>query len=218
MLHVQHLAHQGEAVGVDAGGGQSHQYVAGGQLFAVNDLFLIHDAHREAGQIVLVHGIEAGHLGGLAAHQGALGLAAALGDAGDDVSDAGGVVLAAGDIVQEEHGGGAAAHNVVDAHGHTVDAHGVVLVHQEGQLQLGAHTVGAGDQHRLFHAGQIGGKHTAEAAQSAHDAGDVGGLYHGLDALDRLISGGDVHAGGGVGLRVRVLHTKTSVLKLGIRS
>ena len=85
-----------------------------------------------------------------------------------------------------------------------------MLVHQEGQLQLGAHTVGAGDQHRLFHAGQIGGKHTAEAAQSAHDAGDVGGFYHGLDALDRLISGGDVHAGGGVGLRVRVFHAKTS--------
>ena len=128
------------------------------------------------------------------------------------------MVLAAGDVVQEEHGGGAAAHDVVDTHSHAVDAHGVVLVHQEGQLQLGANAVGAGDQHRLFHAGQIGGEHTAEAAQSAHDAGDIGGLHHGLDALDRLISGGDVHAGGGVRLGVRVFHTKTSVFKLGIRS
>ena len=74
-------------------------------------LSLIH-IYGEAGQVVLVHGIEAGHLSGLAAHQGALGLAAALGDAGDDVRNAAGVVLAAGDVVQEEQGGGPAAEDV----------------------------------------------------------------------------------------------------------
>ena len=56
---------------------------------AVDDLFLVHDAHGEAGQVVvIVLGIDAGVLGGLAAHQGAAGLAAALGDAGDDAGDA----------------------------------------------------------------------------------------------------------------------------------
>ena len=85
-----------------------------------------------------------------------------------------------------------------------------MLVHQLGQAQLGAHTVSAGDQHRLFHPGHLRGEHAAEAAQRPHDAGDVGGLHHGLDAAYRLIAGGDVHAGGGVGLGMGVFHGKTS--------
>ena len=40
---------------------------------------------REAGQVVFVLRVEAGHLGGLAAHQRAAGLHAALGHAGDDL-------------------------------------------------------------------------------------------------------------------------------------
>ena len=149
-------------------------------------------------------------LGGLAAHQGALGLAAALGDAGDDLRDAHRVIFAAGDVVQEEEGGSAAADDVVDAHGHAVDADGVMLVHQQSQAQLGAHAVGAGDQDGLFHTRQLGGEHAAEAAQGTHHAGDVGGLHHGLDALDGLVTGGDVHAGGGVGRGMGVFHLKTS--------
>ena len=35
------------------------------------------------------------------------------------------------------------ADHVVDAHGHAVDADGVVLVQDHGDLQLGAHAVGA---------------------------------------------------------------------------
>ena len=54
--------------------------------------------------------------------------------------------LAAGKVVEEKHGLRAAGDNVVDAHGHQVDAHGVVLVHVKGQLQLGAHAVGARHQ------------------------------------------------------------------------
>ena len=204
MLHVEDLTHQREAVGVHAGGGQTDEHIALGQGLAVDDLFLVHHANGETSQVVLVHGIETGHLGGLAAYQGAASLAAALGDAGDDVSDAGGGVLAAGDVVQEEQGHSAAADDVIDTHGHAVDAHGVVLVHEERQLQLGAHAVGAGHQHGLLHAVQVGGKHAAKAAQGAHDPGDVGGFHHGLDAAHRLISGGDVHAGSGVGGRVRV--------------
>src|SRR3546814_2012798 len=44
----------------------------------------LHRAHREARQVVVAGGVEAGHLGGLAADEGAAGLAAALGDAADD--------------------------------------------------------------------------------------------------------------------------------------
>ena len=73
-------------------------------------------------------------------------------------------VLSAGDIVQEKQGFRTAADNVVHTHGHTVDADGVVPVHQKGYFQLRAHAVGAGYQHRLLHTGQIRNKQSAESA------------------------------------------------------
>ena len=85
-----------------------------------------------------------------------------------------------------------------------------MLIHEKGDFQLGAHAVGTGDQDGLLHARHIGGEQAAEAAQRAHDTGNVGGLHQGLDAVDRLVAGGDVHAGGGVGFGMGVLHVKTS--------
>ena len=62
------------------------------------------------------------------------------------------------------------ADDVVDAHGHAVDADGVVLVHQLGQAELGAHAVGAGDQHRLLHPGNGQAEAAAEAAHVVQTA------------------------------------------------
>ena len=60
------------------------------------------------------------------------GLDAALGHARDDGRHPLRDVLAHGDVVQEEQGPRAAAQNVVDAHGHAVDADGVVPARQKG--------------------------------------------------------------------------------------
>ncbi len=48
-----------------------------------------------------------------------------------------------------------------------------MLIHEKGDFQLGAHAVGTGDQDGLLHANQIGGEQAAEAAQRAHDTGNV---------------------------------------------
>ena len=191
-------------------GAQADEQIPFAEGGAVDHVGLVHQTHGEAGQIILVLGVEAGHLGGLAADEGAAGLAAALGDAGDDGLDAAGHILSHSHVVQEKQGRGTGADNVVDAHGHAVDANGVVLIHEKGDFQLGAHAVGTGDQDGLLHARHIGGEQAAEAAQRAHDTGNVGGLHQGLDAVDRLVAGGDVHAGGGVGFGMGVLHVKTS--------
>ena len=153
MLHVEDLADQGEAVGMDAAGGQGDDHVPGGHGPLVDDPGPVHDARGVARQVVLVLRVEAGHLGGLAADEGRPRLDAAVAHALDDVRDPLRHVFAAGDIIEEKQGLGPAADDVVDAHGHAVHAHGVVLVHEKGQLQLGAHPVGARDQHRLGHAG-----------------------------------------------------------------
>ena len=61
------------------------------------DAVLLHDADAGAGDVVVVGGHEAGVLGGLAADEGAAGGLAARGDAADDLGDALGHDLAAGE-------------------------------------------------------------------------------------------------------------------------
>ena len=93
-------------------------------------------------------------------------------------------VLSAGNIVQEEQGLRAAADDIVDAHGHTVDTDGVMPVHQLRDLQLGAYAVGAGYQHRLLHPGQVRPEQSAESAHIRADTGDLcplDMLFHQLD-------------------------------------
>ena len=65
----------------------------------------VHETDGEAGQIVVVGRHHAGVLGRLAADEGAAGLHAALGDAGDDGRDLFGHVLSDGDVVEEKRRG-----------------------------------------------------------------------------------------------------------------
>ena len=103
----------------------------------------------------------------------------------------------------------AAADDVVGAHGHAVDADGVMLVQQLGNADLGADAVGAGNQNRLGHTGQIGSEQTATAADVGHDAGDHGALHMLLHELDALITGLNVHAGLAVAVG-KTTHTDVS--------
>ena len=208
VVDVKDLPAQAEAVGVNAGGGQRQNYVAHSHAGVVDDLLLVHDAHGEAGQVIILHRHHAGMLGSLAADQGSAGLDTAFGHTADDLGDLLGDVLAAGNVVQEEQGLCAAADDVVDAHGHGVDADGVMLVHQDGQLDLGAAAVGAGDQHGLLIAGHGQAEAAAEAAhivQAALVAGPGNVLLH---QLHSPVTGGDVHTGGSVagGIGILVIH------------
>ena len=148
-------------------------------------------------------------LGRLAAHQRAVGLDAALGHALDDLCDLLRDVAAAGDVVQEDQRLGTGADDVVDAHGHAVDADGVMLVQEHGQLQLGADAVGAGDEDRVLVTGAVQLKQAAEAAQTAdavlvHGAGDI--LLH---QFNGTITGGDIHTGCCVAFRIALFHGLT---------
>ncbi len=128
---------------------QSDEHVAGLNRFAGDDLLAIDHAHDEACQVVLAVGVEAGHLGSLAADQRAAIVLAGIGNAGDHFLGDFGLQLAGGEVVHEEHGRRALHGNVVDAVVHQISADGVVQVHLEGDLQLGAHAIDAGDQHRI---------------------------------------------------------------------
>ena len=191
-----------------AAAGQGNDHIAGCHGAVVQDLALIHCAHGKAGQVVFILGVEAGHFGGFAAHQCAAGLHAALGHALDQIGDLFGHILAAGNVIQKYQRLGTGADHIVHAHGHTVDAHGVVLVHDHGNAQLGAHAVGAADQHRMGHIGAVQLKQAAKAAKAA-DAMLVGGAGHILfHKFHCAITGGNVHTGGSVACRIALFHDK----------
>ena len=94
---------------------------------------LVHDAHDEAGQVVVVGRVRPRHLRGLAADERAAELGAGPGEAGDDGLDADGVHLPEGDVVEEEERRRALHEDVVHAVGHEVVAHGVVHAGQRSR-------------------------------------------------------------------------------------
>ena len=201
VLHIQDLPDQGKAVGMNPRGGQAQNHISGLDGGFVKHLRLIHHTHRKSGQIILIHRIEARHLGGFPADERYPGLHASLGHAGDNVRNLLRDILAAGNIVQEEKGLGPHANNIVDTHSHTVDAHCVMFVHQKRQLQLGSHPIGAGDQNRTGNPRQVQFKQAAKSTdvrQGArrHGLGDVG--FH---ELHGPIASGNVHARCGVTVR-----------------
>ena len=100
--------------------------------------------------------VHAGHLGGLSADERAAGLAAALGDAGDDLLGLGRAELARGEVVEEEEGLCAADHHVVHTHGDEVDADGVVPLEPLREQELGADAVGAADEEGILVAAHEG--------------------------------------------------------------
>ena len=208
VVNVKNFAHQRETVGVYARGGQGDDDIARLHRGVVQNLCLVHDADGEAGQVVLVLGHHAGVLGGLAAYEGAARLDAAFGHALDDLGNLLRDVLAAGDVVEENQRLGTGADDVVDAHGHAVDADGVMLVQQHGDAQLGADAVSAGNQNGMLHAGAVQLKQTAEAAQTADAALGHRAGYILLHQLNRAVPGGNIHACSGVAGRIAFFHVE----------
>ena len=149
---------------------------------SVEDLVPPHDPHDEASQVVLVGGVEVGHLGRLAPQQRAPVLLARLGHPGDHVGDHHFVHGPQGEIVQEEERPGTLDQDVVHAVVDQVLPHGVVATDQEGHLQLGPHPVGAGDQDRALH---VPGHRVQSTEQSKLGEGVfvTSGRHQGLESL-----------------------------------
>ena len=129
----------------------------------------LHGADREAGEVVVAPGIEAGQFGGFPADQRASGPAAAFGDAGDDVGRHVRLELSGAEIIQKEQRLGAGDDQIVHAHGDEVDADRPVAAGLDGDAQFGADAVGRGDQDRIAVAGFGEVEQAAEAADSADE-------------------------------------------------
>ena len=186
---------------MQAGRRQSDEHVAHFDAGAGYDLFLVDNAHDEAGEIVFTIRIKARHLRRLATDQGAAVGVASLSDASDHLLSDLWIEAAAGEIIHKEQGRGTLHGNVIDAVVHEVRTDGVVNVEIEGDLELGADTVGARYQHRVFVANQVELEESAESADFTQDLFVEGSLGKILDALFGAVAATDVNSGVGVGDR-----------------
>src|SRR5438309_2078379 len=189
--------------------GEPEDHIARADRAPVDDAILLHHAEREAGEIVFVPGEGVRMLGRLAADQRAAGQLATRSDALDDLRRNAHVELFADVVVEEEQRLSTASENVVDAHRHEIDAHRVVPLPLEGELELGADAVGSRHEHRVT----VFLRDLAQRAETA-DAGEHLGPQRApgerLDRLDQRVAGLDVDAGVAVGKSFR--HARVQIL------
>jgi hypothetical protein len=186
---------------VEAGGGEADEDVADFDFFSGDEFVAVNDSDDEAGEIVFALDVKAGHLRGFATDEGAAVGAAGVGESGDDFFGDLGIEAAGGEVVEEEERGRALDGDVVDAVIHEVGADGVVDFEGEGEFELGADSVGGGDEDGIFPFSGVEFEEAAEAADVADDGTIEGALGEIFDALFGAVSDGDVHARIGIGHR-----------------
>ncbi len=170
VIDAKDLSDEGEAVGVDAGGGDADEGVAGADVLSRDHVLPVHDADGEACKVILLLRHKAGVFCGLAAKKRRVRLHAAFRNALYDCSDLLREVPAAGDVVQEKQRVAACTCDIVHAHGDAVDADRVVAIQEKCQLDLRADAVGAGEQDRILHILDLCQREcTGEAADAAED-------------------------------------------------
>ena len=77
-----------------------------------------------------------------------------------------------------------------------------MLVQHKGDFELGADAVGAGNQYRMLNAGQVQRHHTAETADLIDTGRGLGSGDMGFHQFNRLVTGGNVDAGGFIAFAV----------------
>ena len=179
----EELASERVAVGVEAVGGEPEEDVARFNLVAGDDVRAVDDADDEAGKVVLALGVEAGHLCGFAADEGATVGLAGFAETLDDLFHDAAFELAGGEVVQEEEGCGTLHGDVVHAVVDEVAADGVVDAELEGDFEFCADTVGAGDEDGVRVLGEVEAEEAAEAANFAEDLLVEGFAREHFDAL-----------------------------------
>ena len=96
---------------------------------------------------------------------------------------------------------GALNQNVIDAHGHKVDAHGVMFVVHEREFELRSHAVSGGNKHRLRHIAYIGAEKSTEAADVGKHSLGVRLGDEGFDLGYQTVAGLNIDAGFRIGFR-----------------
>ena len=140
------LPDEGKAVAVNAARGKSHDQIALLNAAPVDPILSLDDADGKAGHIVLPLAIQPWHLSGLSADQRASRLLASLRNPSDDLLQGFHLEFGDGEIIEEEKRFCPGGENIIHVHGDEVDPDRIVPIARDRDLQLGSHSVGAGDK------------------------------------------------------------------------
>jgi hypothetical protein len=188
-------ANQRKTVGMDPVGGEAEDHVTGCDLAPREHLVAFNGADAESGEVVVTIAVHARHFRRFPTDQRAAGALAAFGDSGNHVAAGFDRQFAGGEIVQEQKRFRTLHHEVVGAHGDEIDADGVMAPGGDGDHQLGADTVGAGDQDGVGEASRLEVEQCPETAQIGCYTTASGGFGKGADGVHQGIASVDVDAG-----------------------
>jgi hypothetical protein len=199
-LLQEDFAGEGIAVGMEAIGGHAEEHIAGlDGAGSIEHEGTFHDPDDGTAEVIFPRLIEAGHLGGFAADEGAMVLGAGLGEAAEDVFEDAGLEFAGAEVIEEEERFRAEHGDVVNAMVHEVRTDSVVLVHREGDLELRAHAIHAADEDRFAIFLEVELEEATEAADLAEDFAAVRAgeqlRERGFDFITEI----NINAGSGVG-------------------
>src|SRR5687767_3702145 len=138
-------------------------------------------------------------LGGFAADQYAARLPATVGDAANHSLGDTDVEFAANEIIQEKQRLSTLGQNIVDTHGHQIDAYCLMNTGRESNLKLGADTVGRGYKNGFTVAASLQIEKRAKTANAGQQSRQFGFLGNAADATHQLIARLDADTRSGVG-------------------
>src|SRR5260370_625208 len=168
---------------MQAGRRQAEDDVSGFDVFAGDDAVTLDYADDESGEIIFAMGIEAGHLRGFSADQGAAVVLAGVGQTFHNFFGNFGLKFAGGEVIHEEERRSALDRNVIHAMVYQVGADGVVDLHFEGKFQLCPYAVHARNQDGIGILQAVNREQpskSADFAQNALGEGLVGQIFDAL--------------------------------------
>ena len=175
--------------------GQSDDDVACGDVGSRQNIRPRHGAHRKAREVIVAVLIETRHFSGLAADQSAARFLAGRRYARHHHRCDRRIEFAAGKIVEEEQRFGALHDEVVDGHCDQINADRVVAGRFDRDLDLGADTVGGGDENGIGKTGRLEIEQSAKAADLGIGARARSPAHQGLDQFHQAVTGINVDAG-----------------------
>ena len=126
---------------MNSAGSNSYDHIPGLYPGRIYHIIPFYNSHCKTSQIVFILGHESRMFGSLSSYKGSLCHNAAVSDTLYYLSYLFGIIPATGYVVQKEKRLASGTCNVINTHGHTVNTHSVVLVHNKSQYHLGSDTI-----------------------------------------------------------------------------
>ena len=165
---ANYLAHETEAVAMNARRRDTYEYITYSHLAAVDELRFLHYTCGVTCDIVFAIAVHTWHLRGLATYECATSLAATFCHTGYDSLYLLRDIVTDSHIVEEDEWFSALSQYIVHTHSHCINTNGIVLVHRESEFEFGTYTIGAAYEDRLFDVECREVEHSTKRTDIAH--------------------------------------------------